>query len=230
MKRSKAPSFWKISRKRFRFIIKPSPGPHPHDASIPLAVLIRDHLGLVKTAREAKAVIKEGAILVDGIIRRDPRFPVGLMDVVEIPSIERYYRLVPKNGSPISPIEVPESEKSLKICKVKTKLTIKGGVIQYGLHDGRTLLDGSLGLKPGDACLMEVPSQKVLKPLKMEKGALTLVIRGSKAGSIGRVEELKKGTFTRPPMALVSFEEGTVELPTEVLLPLGYDKPPIQVS
>ncbi|MEM4298307.1 MAG: 30S ribosomal protein S4e [Nitrososphaerota archaeon] len=230
MKRSKAPRFWKISRKRFRFITKPSPGPHPQGASIPLLVLIREYLGLVKTAREGKAVIKEGSILIDGVVRRDPAYPAGLMDVIEIPSIGKLYRLVPKDGSPLTPIEVPASERSLKICRVKRKLTIKGGRIQYGLHDGRTIVDGGLDLKPGDACLIEVPSQKVLKPLKMEKGSLALVITGSKAGSIGKIEELKRGTFTRPAMALVSFKEGTAELPSEALLPLGSDKPPLQLA
>ncbi|MCS7116625.1 MAG: S4 domain-containing protein, partial [Nitrososphaerales archaeon] len=133
-KRSKAPAYWPIPRKRYQFTITTSPGPHPKDWSYPLAVLVRDVLKLVKTYREAKASIKEGNFIIDGVVRTSPNFPVGLMDVVSIPPISKIFRLLPTPKSPLEAIEVPEVEKNLKLCKVKTKTTVKGGAIQYGLH------------------------------------------------------------------------------------------------
>jgi small subunit ribosomal protein S4e len=230
MKRSVAPGFWKIPRKSKRYAFAPTPGPHPKNQSYSLGVLMRDVLGLVKTAREAEASLRERAVLVDGIPRSDSGFPVGLMDVVEIPPIGKVFRLVPRDGCLLVPLEVPETERSLKICKIKSKTTVKGGMVQYGLHDGRSLLtEVEVNLNPGDSCLVEVPSQKIVKSMKMEKNTLVMVVRGGKAGRIGQVKELKPGAFTRPPIATVSFDEGTAELPTELLLALDHEKPPIQV-
>ena len=230
-KRSKAPGFWRVPRKEYRFTITPSPGPHRRSECYPLGVLIRDILGFVKTAGEAEASIREGAILVDGVKRRDSRFPVGLMDVVEIPSVGKVYRMVPKAGSTLMPLEVVESEKSLKLCKVKSKTTVRGGVVQYALHDGRSLLaDDKLNMAPGDSCIIEVPSQKVEKTLKMENDALVMVIRGEKAGLIGKVKGLKQGTFTRLRLATIAFDEGTVELPMNLLVAIGRGEPAIQVA
>lgn len=103
MKRSKAPSFWNIHRKEYRFTVVPSPGPHPRSECYPMLVLLRDILGLARTAREAEACIKQGEVLLDGTRRKNPRFPVGLMDVVEIPSTMKAYRMVPRNGKPLMP-------------------------------------------------------------------------------------------------------------------------------
>ena len=66
LKRHAAPTSWKIRRKKFTWAIKPSPGPHPKERSIPLAVLLRDILGIAENAREAKKIVKAGKIAVTG--------------------------------------------------------------------------------------------------------------------------------------------------------------------
>ena len=51
-------------------------------------------LGIVDTRAEAKRVLSEGKILVDGVIRKDLRFPVGLLDVITIPLENVAYRVL----------------------------------------------------------------------------------------------------------------------------------------
>ena len=103
--------------------------------------------------------------------------------------------------------------------------------MHYGFHDGRSLLaEGEVDLTPEDSCLIQVPSQKVVKCLKMEEDALVMVIRGEKAGDIGKVKEFKPGTFTRPPVATISFDKGTAELAVDLLLAVGREEPVIQVT
>lgn len=230
-KRSKAPAFWKIPRKRNQFTVTVAPGPHPKQESYPLSVLIRDILGLVRTYREAKTVIYEGKILVDGIARRVPDFPVGLMDVVEIPSIGKTFRLVPVQGNPLYPIVINDSEKSLKLCKVKVKKTIKGGLIQYGFHDGRSILtDNGIKLNIGDVCLLEIPSQKIIKSVKLEKDNLAIITKGKKVGQLGRIEQLKQGSFSRPKMVSLSVEGKLTELPSDIVFVVGEKNPLITIS
>lgn len=226
LKRSGAPTFWGIPRKRYQFAVLAAPGPHPRNTSYPLTVLLRDTLGVVKSAREARVALGEGSIIVDGVVRREPDFPVGLMDVLEIPSIGKVYRLVPTARSLLSPVEIPDSEKSLKLCKIRRKVTIKKGRLQYGMHDGRSIItEGEVSLNVGDSLLIQVPSQKIERTLKFEKGALALVISGQKAGQLGRIEDIKAGTFSRPPIATLKTDGDSTELPTALFMIVGKDKP-----
>ena len=230
-KRSTAPPFWPIHRKEKEFTIKTSPGPHSKDRSYALGVFIRDVLHLVTTYREARFVASSGKVRVDGVVRRDLNFPVGLMDVIEFDGLSKVYRLVPRNGKPLEPIEIPVEEKNLKLCKVINKVTVRGGVIQYTLHDGRCILDKEdLALKVGDTCLLEVPSQKVINNVAMKKGVWALVIGGALAGLQGYIEEIKPGTFTRSPMATLTLGAESVDVPTSLIMPVGGDKPFIYIG
>ncbi|MEM2210690.1 MAG: 30S ribosomal protein S4e [Nitrososphaerales archaeon] len=230
-KRHAAPAYWPIPRKTHQFTITTSPGPHPKEWSYPLAVLIRDVLKLVKTYREAKASIKEGNFLIDGVVRKSPNFPVGLMDVLDIPILNKVFRLIPTPKNPLMPIEIPESEKNLKLCKVKNKTTVKGGAIQYGFHDGRTIkMESDIGLKPSDSCLIEIPSQKIIKSFKMEPDALILVTHGKMVGLIGKVLEIKPGTITRPRMATIDFNGTNKELPIDTIFVIGKGEPALTLQ
>jgi small subunit ribosomal protein S4e len=231
IKRSVAPKFWPIPRKKKEFTVTTSSGPHSKNWSFPLAVILRDSLHLVKNYKEAETAVKEGKIVVDCVVRTNPRFPTGLMDVIDIPSIGKSYRLVPKNGLLLIPIEIPTDQRSLKLCKIVQKRTILGGRIQYGLHDGRQILaEDETGLKPGDVCLIEVPSQKIIRAFRTRKGMSAIVTSGERAGLIGQIVDMKVGTSTRRPMAVVSFGSSEVELPTSHLFTLGEDKPVIAVE
>lgn len=226
LKRSGAPVFWGIPRKRYQFTVLPAPGPHPRDESFPLVILLRDALSLVKSFREAEVALAEGSILVDGVVRREPDFPMGLMDVVELPSIAKAYRLVPTARRLLSPVEIPDNEKSLKLCKIRRKVTLRKGRLQYGMHDGRSIAtESEVSLAVGDSLLIQVPSQKIERTLKFEKGALALVIRGQKAGQLGRIEAVKPGTFTRHSIATLKTNGDSAELPSEVLMVVGKEKP-----
>ncbi|MEM2856211.1 MAG: 30S ribosomal protein S4e [Candidatus Nitrosocaldaceae archaeon] len=220
LKVQKAPPFWAISRKTHRFVLKPSAGPYPLMESYPLGVLLRDIIRVVNTMREARAILIEGRVYVDGKKRYDEHFPVGLMNVVSIDVINKHYRLVTGEGVLLTPIEISENEHKLKICKIKNKVTIKGNKIQYGLHDGRSILDG-INAKVNDSLLIEVPEQKVIDILKFEKGANVIITRGDNTGKLGFVEEIKDGTFTLPKRAVVVIDERRIELPVNMMIVVG---------
>ncbi len=185
---------------------------------------------LVKTYREAKYLIFEGKIKVDGVTRKDPDFPLGLMDIIEIPTINKTYRLVPSTSFPLVPIEISDKEKSLKICKVKIKRIVKNNKIQYGFHDGRSLLLDNQELRPGDSCLIEVPSQKMINSIKLRDGALVLVTRGEKVGQIGTIKQIKQGTFSRQKMIDVTLGETSTELPLDIIFAIGEKNPLVNIS
>ena len=143
LKRQMAPLFWGISRKNKRFTVTVKPGSHAKNRSIPTAILLRDVLKLVTTLREAKSVIYNGKVNVDGVTRKSLHHSIGLMDVVELQGISDVYRLVPTHGHILQPIKIDSAEKSKKIVKITSKTTIKGKNIQLGFHDGRTIITDS---------------------------------------------------------------------------------------
>ena len=99
LRRSVAPWWWPIPRKEGGvWTVRPNPGPHPLEKCLPLAIIVRDVLRYAKTLREARYVIGQGHIKVDGRVRRDYKYPVGLMDVIEIvPTGELYMSSVSRN-------------------------------------------------------------------------------------------------------------------------------------
>jgi small subunit ribosomal protein S4e len=230
-KRSTAPAFWQIARKDKRFVVTTSPGPHPKSYSYPLLVVLRDVLGMAKTRREALSVLNTGKINIDGRVVKSEAFPIGLMDVIHFPDVGKSYRMVPYYGR-LVPVEIDSKEKDLKLCVVKSKKTIQGAKVSYGLHDGRVIYpEAEVDIKPGDSCIIKVPSQEFQASFRLGKGGLALLIRGERSGEVATVEDMKPGTYARGAIATIRFADGTSsELPTNILLPLGKEAPDITLT
>ena len=229
LKRQMAPIFWGITRKDNRFVVTVRPGGHSKHAAIPTAVFIRDVLKLATTLRVTKSAIYGGKIKVDGVTRKSLHHGIGLMDVVELEGISDVYRLVPKDSIVLRPITINASEKTKKLVKVTSKATIKGSKTQLGFHDGRSLVS-DMKVNVGDTCVIQVPEQKILDVIKLEKGAQVIVTSGINAGHVGKIDEIKEGTFVLPRRVTVNIGERQIEIPTELVMAVGKDKPVIQIE
>ena len=228
LKRQMAPLFWGISRKNKRFAITVKPGSHSKNRSVPTALLLRDVLKVVTTLREAKSVIYGGKVNVDGIIRKSLHHSIGLMDVVELQGISDIYRLVPTYGHILQPVKINTSEKSKKLVKVTSKTTIKGKKTQLGFHDGRTIIADD-NVNVGDSCLIQIPEQKILDIIKLEKDSLIIVTKGANTGQIGRINNVNEGTFTLPKRINLTIDKKKFEMPADLVIAIGKEKPVIQI-
>jgi small subunit ribosomal protein S4e len=229
LKRQLAPRFWQVNRKSARFILNTMPGPHTRKFSYPIGVVLRDLLHVCSNIREAKRSLNKGLINVDGKMIRHPNFPIGLMDTLEIKPSNQSYRFVPSNGIPLFPIEINSDEKNLKLEKIKSKVTSKENLYQYCLHDGRTFLSKE-SYNVNDTCLIDLPKFGIKNHVELKEGCTVIVTRGENAGNIGKVEEIKSGSFSLPKRVLVSMGEKTVELPIDIVMAIGVDSSLIQVS
>ena len=229
LKRQMAPQFWGINRKSKRFVVTVRPGPHKRDLAIPTAVFLRDTLKIVNSLREAKTAIYGGRVKIDGVVRKSLHHAIGLMDVVELQDVSEVYRLVPTDGKILKPVKINQSEKSKKIVRVSSKTTIKDGKTQIGFHDGRSVISDTK-VNVGDSCLIQVPDQKILDVLKLEKNSHVLVTRGINAGAIGKVETIEPGTFILPKRILLSLGERKIEIPSDVVMVIGKEEPVIQIK
>ena len=199
LKRQMAPKYWGITRKDKRFVITVRPGAHAKSQSIPTAVLLRDTLKKVTTLREAKSVIYDGKISVDGITRKS-----------------------------LHPLKIESAEKSKKLVKVTSKVTIKGGKTQLGFHDGRSLIT-DVDVNVNDSCLIQIPEQKILDVIKLEKNSQVIVIKGVNAGKIGYVDKIKDGSFSLSKRIDLVIDDKKIEIPLRLVMVIGKEKPVIQI-
>lgn len=229
LKRFSAPKAWSIPRKGSKFAVNPSSGPHSWWHCIPLLVILRDILKVSETAREAKHIITTGNVKIDGKIQKDHRFPVGVMDVIEIPKVNLFYRMLPapRRGLILHPIE--SAEAGFKLCRIENKTIVKGGNIQLNLHDGRNILikvkdptnteEDIYGTK--DVLKIAIPSQEILEHIKFEDNVLSLVIDGRNLGLTGNITKIDKRFG--PHASIVTLERDGKSFQTELdyAFPIG---------
>jgi small subunit ribosomal protein S4e len=200
LKRLNTPVFLQIKRKHGKFFVKPSPGPHPNRFCLPLLHIVRDLLEIVDNHREAKKLIGLGHFKIDGKIVRDSAYPVGLMDVLSIEKINKHYRILPDPHHGLVLNEIPEEEKTFKLCRINNKTTVKGGHIQLNLHDGKNILirvndpqdPKEDNYKRMDVLKISVPEQEILQVLPFKKDNYAIIMDGKNIGQVGRIINITK--------------------------------------
>ncbi|MEM5790610.1 MAG: 30S ribosomal protein S4e [Candidatus Aenigmatarchaeota archaeon] len=228
LKRLLIPEFWKIPKKKFKFTVSPRPGPHKKFECIPLLVIVRDILQLAESWKEARKIIKSKEVFVDGKVRKDHAYPCGLMDTISIPKINKYFRIViGKKGLELK--EISEEDSKKKICKIVNKTCIKGK-IQLNLHDGRNIQVEKNHFRTGDSVLIELPYQKILEYIKLEKDALALITKGSNAGKICKVKSLiKRKSLVESSSVICEVDGKDFEIRKDFLIVIGKDKPVVEI-
>jgi small subunit ribosomal protein S4e len=232
VKRQLAPVFWDIHRKQGRFIVRTHPGTHAKKYAYSIGVILRDVLKVTKNMHEAKKIVNAGKLKIDNIIRYNVNFAVGLMDTIElVSSQQKVYRLVPSKSLLLSPIEISDDEKTLKLLKIKNKSIIKGNKIQYGFHDGKTVISEAI-YSVGDTCLVKVPELEIIETLKLQTDCLAILTRGDNAGSIGKIQEIKEGTFSLPKRVIISVDSRLLEIPIDMIMVISEldNNPKIKVT
>ncbi|MGZ7047677.1 MAG: 30S ribosomal protein S4e [Methanobacterium sp.] len=227
LKRYKAPKHWPIHPKENKWTVKPSAGPHAIEKSLPLLLIVRDILKVADNSREAKSIINNGNILVDGRIRKDYKYPVGFMDVVEIPKTEKVYRVLPDEKGRLILHPIAAENKEFKLVKITDKTIIKGGKTQINLHDGRNYLDEG-EYKVGDVVILKIPEQDVNDVISFENGTIGLITGGKHIGEIGRIKEINITKSSMPNTVEMETEDKKTFLTLkDYVFVIGKDKPAI---
>jgi len=192
LKRIAAPRTWNILRKETVFITGPNPGAHTLAQGVALTTFLREIVRVAKTSREVKHILNHGTVLVDGIKRKEPRFNVGLMDVISLPDSKQYFRLTLDEKGRLSAVAVDAKEANKKLAQVKNITTIKGGKTQLTLSDGRAVTVAKKECSVGDVVLIEVPSQKILKQFTLSDKKPVFLTGGKHAGKKAVVQSVDK--------------------------------------
>ena len=210
MKRLARPKAMPISPKKYTYLKKASAGPHPMNYSLPIVTFLVEITKVAETAREARKLLRGGVIFVDGKAVRDAGFPIGMMDVISIPLINKHVRVTIMKGK-LSFVDVAKDVVTQKLCKIVSKKQLGKGKFQLGLHDGRNIIvDDGKKYATGGTLKIDVPSQKVVEYLALAKGATCLVDKGVHAGTVAVLEELIEREASRATDAKLKTADGSV--------------------
>jgi len=226
LKRLAAPRAVNLHRKEKTWTIKSSPGPHPLEKSIPLGLIVRDYLGLCDTYKETKRVATSGDILVDGVKRKNHKFPCGLMDVVSIPKLKKNFRILFDRNGKLALVPISTKDAEWKLCRIENKTIVKGNRIQLNLHDGKNKLVKKDEYKTGDVLKISFKDNKISDVFKFDKGNVSMIIGGSHIGQIASIDGIQVASSSKPNLAKM---KGVKEFSTlsNYIFPIGKTKPTI---
>lgn len=193
LKRLNAPDSWHIAKKTTKFISKTAPGPHNANA-MPIAVWLRDHMDFARNMKEIKQILRQKDVIVNGRPCRDPKMGVGIFDIVALPKINKYFRILrDKDGRHVS-VEIDAEAAKTRLCKIKNKTTVTGGKVQLNMRDGSNLLADNT-YKSGDSIVLSLEPEsrsKIVGHFPFAAGNMAMIIGGKHSGKVARILEIIK--------------------------------------
>jgi len=221
LKRNHTPTSWLLKRKTSKYIVKPSPGPHSIKKGLPLNLILKN-LGLTQTSRGVRKIL-QGEVLVDGKRRTDPRFIVGVMDVISFPVLKKHYRLILDEKGRLKTREIGENESKIKISKVTNKTAVKKGKSQINLDSGVNLISEEK-IQTGNSLVLELTENKIKQSLELKKGAYIFILKGKYAGSHGVLMEIKNDKI------IFQKDKENIETLKKYALVIGEKEPLIKIK
>ncbi|WNY24042.1 hypothetical protein MmiHf6_13670 [Methanimicrococcus hongohii] len=228
-KRMSMPTSWRVPKKTNKWITATSPGPHNKQSSLPLVVILRDMLKVVDSSKEAKQILLEKKVLIDGIARKNLKFPVGLFDVIAIPENNEYYRMLQDSKGRLYLNTIDEERAKFKVCKILNKTTVKGGKTQLNLHDGTNIL-ASEDYKTKDTIKVSVPDKQILQKLEYKIGNVAMITGGRHSGMVGTIKEINVIRSSKNNVVTISGIDSEIETIENYVFVIGEDKPVIKLG
>jgi len=190
MKRQTTRKAWPIPRKGTKYLAKPT-----HEASngIPLVVMMRDVLKLVKNKKELIRLLNEKQVLINEKEIRETNYPLLLFDALSLPAIKKYYKVI-LEGKRIGLKEISGKDAATRTYKILDKKELGKGKTQFNLDGGKNILvdDKTKAVKTGEFITLNSKDNKIVKTTPLIKGSKIVVIRGRHIGVIGEIRDVKE--------------------------------------
>lgn len=226
LKRLAVPRRWPLARKTHPWAPK-GRGPHALEDSIPLTVALRDTLGVVDTGPEAKRVLGDRKVLVDGRVVTDAKRAIGLMDVLTLVPEDRHFRVLQDRRGILRLVEIDADRVAWKLCRVQDKRTVRDGKVQLQLHDGRNLVVKETDHRTGDVLRLGLPDQEVKGAFRMEPGNVALIMGGTHAGEVATIREIRVVRASQRNVVVLASGEAEISTVEPYVFTVGTDRPEI---
>ena len=180
-----APKTWNIKRKNNVFTTRPNPG-RSLELSMPINLILRDMLGYAHNTKEVKKILNSEKVSVNGRIVKDFKFPVGIMDCIEIPELKQIFLFYigPKGRFIIQSVK-----DKVETYKIIGKTLLKNKKLQLNCLGGKNVFVDKDSYKLGDSIILD--KNKIKKHLKFEEGACIYLYGGKYIGCTGILESIR---------------------------------------
>ena len=186
LKRYHSPKNWPIPRKGTAYVVKPK---FNIKNGVPLLIILRDILKIVKNRKEAKKAIHSKSILLNNKVVKDEKNSAMLFDVIEIVPAKEYYKLSLKENGKFKMEKINKQNALYKIAKIINKKTLKGKKTQLNMSDGENFIE-DLKCKINDSVLINLKERKIEKCLPLKEGEKALVFAGKHSGQQGIIKKI----------------------------------------
>jgi len=220
LKRIVAPKTWPIVRKTTTMISRPKPNGQRMELTLPVVLVMREMLGLVTTAAQARKILRTQAVTVNGKRVYDTDSAVGFMDVLAVGG--KGYRVLINTNNVLTLVPVPQSEDFI-IQKISGKTTLGKDKTQLHFTSGRNLLVSKDEYKVNDSVTLGKDG-KIAAHYPLNVGASILFTGGSHIGKVGVVESIVGNVI------IVKSDEELFETAKRHAYVVGRGKPVITLS
>jgi small subunit ribosomal protein S4e len=198
-KRIATPKAWMLGKLQGIYSVRPSQGPHKRRESIPISIALQQKLKYALGFREVKTILndKESSVKVDGKLRRDRGFPLGIMDVLSLEKTNERFRVLYDHKGRFYLKELNETEGRFKLLKVTKKILGPNKVPYIVTHDARTIRFPNPNIEIGDTLKYDLIDRKIVDIAKLEIGNTSYAIGGNNIGRVGIITNIEKhpGSF-----------------------------------
>lgn len=159
-----------------------------------MQIILRQKLNYALSYNEGISILKDkdNEVKIDGKVRRNPKFPVGLMDVVTIPKTKDQFRVFFDEKRRFTFVKLKDRETNEKLLKI-VKVEIGANKLPYMVtHDARTIRFPDPSYHVGDTIQWDLNNEKILKHFTLAPGHLGLVTSGNNLGRIGTIQSIVK--------------------------------------
>ena len=140
---------------------------------------------------------KEAGFKIDNKVRRDSKFPVGVMDVITVVKTNESYRLLYDVKGRFTLVSIKDTEAKFKLCKVKTKAVGPNKIPYIVTHDSRTIRFPHPEINEGDTIKYDLEKGQISTWYKNEPGKLCYITGGNNIGRVGTLMHIERhlGSF-----------------------------------
>lgn len=226
LKRLAVPTQWNLDKKSGKYAVRPLPGPHCKELSIPLKYVLARFLKIANTAKEIEYIAENKMISINGRDIDSVKFPVGLFDVITVKKTNQHYRIYLGANKKFKILKIASDEAQYRISKVVSKHTYEGIPLTHTM-DGYNFKFANPSIEIDDTVKIDIKTNKIVSNTSLEVGKLAYVFSGPQAGRIGTVTkidvaiDLKKTVFMQDKLGKI------FQSPSNKLMTIGAKESPV---
>ncbi|MEK6840620.1 MAG: 30S ribosomal protein S4e [Nanoarchaeota archaeon] len=186
LKRQEVPKRWPVYRKGTKYVVRPDMN---LESGVPLIIILRDMLKIVRNRKEARGAIFMKHILVNSRVPKDEKNPVLLFDTISLLPLQKNYRLDLSEGGKFILSEISAEDANKKPVKVVNKKVLRGKKVQINLQDGNNFLS-DIKCNTNDSVLIDFKKKKIEKCLPLKESSRAMVFAGKHSGKRGEIKKI----------------------------------------